>query len=588
MAALAGCWLSLFLAFFGFLIFMGAAIGSMESMGSANTAATTKVQKHSLLHIDLGTTITERATPADQFASLFGNEETVTPLNTLLAAIRYAATDKDIEGIYLGLNGCNCGMAQAQEITRALKEFANSDKLIVAYGQNITQGDYFLASMADELYVNPIGMVDIHGLETTVMFYKGLLDKLGIDVQVVKVGTFKSAVEPFILTSMSPANRLQTETFLNNIWRYMTKTMGTDRGLTAAEMNQIAESACYSQDLKWYEDHKLVDGGKYENEIIERLAELTVRGRNYDPNLVDFDSYVAARKIPPFPTKGKKRIAVLYAVGSIVDTGEEGIVGDKMVPEINNLIRNDDIDGLILRVNSGGGSAFASEQIWEALKRFKTETGKPFYVSMSDYAASGGYYISCGADKIFAENLTLTGSIGIFGLIPSIDGFLSDHLGITTETVATNPEGLFPGILKNMTPSQRNAMQRYVERGYELFTSRVAEGRGLSIDSVKAIAEGRVWDGKTALKIGLVDKLGGLDEALAEMTNELEAVQCGVEVFPKPEFNFWSQLNGVIPSLKAQIIKSELGDLYPLYEAGNSLKELSPVEARIPFTVDHR
>lgn len=587
MAALAGCTLSFFLAMIGFFAFIGIAASTMDSLDSNPKAGLSTIKKHSLLQIDLGTTIEERQTPADQFAVIMGeNGSSSTPLNTMLAAVRHAADDNSIDGIMLKCDGLAAGMAQSEAIVRELNNFKKSGKWIYAYGDNIGQSDYFLASTADSVFINPVGMLDIHGLSSTIFFYKGLLEKIGVEMQIVKVGTFKSAVEPFMLTSISDANRLQTSTFLNRIWKFVSTEMEKGRNLPEGTINKIADSSCYSQPASFYIDNKLVNGTFYSEDLTDFILKATDSPANSDPRYVALSDYIRMRNITPFPTDGEKKIAVLYATGDITDNDGDGIVGSKMVAEITALSENKSIDGLILRVNSGGGSAFASEQIWEALRKFKQKTGKPFYVSMSDYAASGGYYISCGADRIFAEHLTLTGSIGIFGMIPNAENLLNDKLGVTTSTVATNPKGAFPGFIKAMTPGQRNAMQNYVDRGYALFTRRVAEGRNMPIDSVYKIAEGRVWDGATALEIGLVDRLGGLDDAIAEMTAELEATNCAIEVFPNLKFDFWKELKSSFPSLRTAILKSELGETYPIVMQMRRLRDIEPIQARMNERID--
>lgn len=571
------------LVFFGVIFFFAVAASSFGNMGESSISS---IDKHSWLCIDLGADISERGTSSDHFAALMGDKGDVSlPLDVLIASIGRAADDNDIDGIFINCGGGSAGMAQSQELIDALKKFKQSDKWIVAAGESFTQGNYFIASLADSIFVNPVGMIDIHGLSATTTFFKGFLDKVGVNVQVVKVGTFKSAVEPYILTSMSDANRLQQEVFLGRIWGEIGRQIGENRGISVSALNQIADSCCFSQDVDYYLKNRLVDRALYNHQVDEVLAGMS--GQTDKPNTVSVMDYASLRKVEPFSKKGKKTIVVLYAVGSITDRDGDGIVGSTLVPQIIDLADDENVDGLILRVNSGGGSAYASEQIWEALETFKQRRGVPFYVSMSDYAASGGYYISCGADRIYAEPLTLTGSIGIFGMIPEAYDLLHNKLGINNETVATNPTGAFPTLAQPMTPTQRRAMQGYVNRGYELFTSRVAQGRDLPIDSVKAIAEGRVWDGMTALEIGLVDKLGGLNDAIADMTAQLNVAQCKVKVLPDIDFNFWRELRGTIPGIKASIVKSELGAAYPYYMQVKEAAQCGHVQARMDIMVEN-
>ncbi|MDE6049900.1 MAG: signal peptide peptidase SppA, partial [Paramuribaculum sp.] len=432
---------------------------------------------------------------------------------------------------------------------------------------------------------NPIGVIDVHGLASTTLYFKNLLEKAGVEVQVVKVGTFKSAVEPFILSDMSEANRLQTSEFLNNIWDHLRNNIATGRKVENSTVTDWADCFTYTKDTEYYVTNRLADATLYRHQMDSLLAR--VSGLDEDeskPNLIEFDKYAIAREADKNSVKHKKEIAVLYAVGDITENGDGGIASERMVPQILDLADNDDVDALILRVNSGGGSAFASEQIWEALQQFKSRTGKPFYVSMGDYAASGGYYISCGADKIFAEPVTLTGSIGIFGLIPNAEKLLSDKIGINTATVATN-KGQFPNFYKAMSGDQKAAMQAMVENGYELFVKRCADGRRLSVDSIKSIAEGRVWSGQKALEIGLVDYLGGLDAAIAFVANELDCDgNYYVKEYPKVKFKWWEEMLDMTKTMKMSVIKEFVGEEnMKFYELTNYVKNIDPLQARMDF-----
>lgn len=469
-------------------------------------------------------------------------------------------------------------MAQIQSIATALKEFKKSGKWVYAYGDQYTQGDYIIASVADSLFINPIGMVDIHGLASNTPYFKSFLDKIGVEMQVVKVGTYKSAVEPFILDKMSDANREQQTLYLSQIWNCFVDSVAANRSVSTSEVNEWANISLFSKTADYLVENKVVDKALYRHELDERLAQLS---DDDDPRLVDFKDYEFSGN----SSKSKKhahQIAVLYALGDITEDGEGGIASERLVPEIFDLIEDDDIEGLVLRVNSGGGSAFASEQIWEALEQWKKRTEKPFYVSMGDVAASGGYYISCGADKIYAHPVTLTGSIGIFGMIPNINPLLSQKLGVNFGEVKTN-DGSMPGILKPMTAEQRAAMQGYVDRGYELFTSRCATGRHMSLDSLKAIAEGRVWDGVTAKRIGLVDELGSLDDAVADMASQLNLSgdEYYVKEYPNVELKWWETLYELSSQAKAYIVAEHLGEAKPYYDAIQTFRQMDPVQARM-------
>ena len=574
LGSLAAIWISFGIFFLLFILILAAA----ATNGSSVTPV--KVDKHSILHIDLSGGIVDRQLPINIMDEIYGQSTQQIPLNKLVGAIEIAKEDDRIEGIYLECNGGGGGLAQSQALINAITDFKQSGKWVMAYSDNFTQGNYFIASAADSIFLNPIGMVDIHGLTATTMFFKDLLDKIGVEAQVVKVGTYKSAVEPFILTDMSEANREQQLHYITNIWNVLTDAIAQSRHVTPQTVNNWADSFAYAQSADYYVKNKIIDKTLYRHEMKEMLGRIT---DEEEPNLIDAIAYFDSENNG---STGKKKvnIAVLYAIGDITESGRDGITSDKLVPEILKLAENKNIDGLILRVNSGGGSAFASEQIWEALEQFKKISSKPFYVSMGDMAAAGGYYISCGADRIYAESLTLTGSIGIFGIIPNAQKLLNDKLGINTATISTN-KGDFPGFLKPMSSEQRAAMQGYVDRGYKLFVSRCAAGRHVPYDSIAAIAEGRVWDGKSALERGLVDKLGGLDMALADMAADLDAADdYSVQEFPKLTTKWWEQaLEMSKADMKSRMVINELGDAAPIYNTLRSLKDMDYLQCRMDF-----
>lgn len=576
LGSLAAIWISVILLFFLLIFFIAAIISN--SFNSQTVALSFKDK--SILHIELAGNFTERPTEADLMAELYGTQEPTLPLNNLLNSIAAAADDDKIEGIFLDCKGSGDGIAQRTELVEALEKFKESGKWIVSYADSYTQGDYYIATTADDIYLNPVGMLDIHGLSATTLFYKGLLDKLGVEMQIIKVGTFKSAVEPFILTSASEPNKLQQQVFLDNIWSVITNQISLSRDIPVEEINMLADSMMLTFKPSDYIDFKLIDGLKYRREVIDMLKSKTDIDEDKDLRLITPEDYVLVADIP-HAKRNDNRIAVLYAVGDIVDDGNSGIVASKLVPQILKLKENKKIDGLILRVNSGGGSAFASEQIWEALEEFKT-TGRPFYVSMSDYAASGGYYISSGADRIYADPTTLTGSIGIFGMIPCAKELMNDRLGITSDNVNTNLNGNFPSLMEPMTPFQREAMQREINRGYETFVGRCAQGRHMPVDSILAIAEGRVWDGQSALHIGLVDQLGSLSTAIADMARALDFGDkyCVIE-YPNPTPTFWEAIAGSEVSMKERVIRQELGSAYPLYKQIEFIRNAARVQCRM-------
>ena len=582
LGALAGIWVSVILG--GILMILCVAV---LAVSGASESQPGEIRHNSVLCLDLSGEVTDRAEPVNIMNEIYGESVNSIPLNDVIAALRHAAADKDIDGAVIFCNGASAGLAQSQAIIDALAEFKQSGKWVYAYGDTYTQGNYFIASVADSLFVNPAGIIDIHGLSATTPYFKGLLDKLGVEVQVVKVGTYKSAVEPFILKESSEANRRQQLHYLSSLWSSVSSTIAAGRGVDTLAVNRWADSYSFSIDAAGYVADSIADRTLYRHEFDELVVERSGLDSDDSPRYVSIADYVKARTLSAYGfNKGKRRIAVLYALGDIVESGNGGIVSDELVPRILDLADDDDIDGLILRVNSGGGSAYASEQIWEALEQFKQRTGKPFYVSMGDMAASGGYYISCGADRIYADPLTLTGSIGIFGLIPDASKLLNDKIGITTSTVETN-SGSFPTFTQPMPEAQRAAMQTMVNRGYELFVSRCADGRHMPVDSIKAIAEGRVWDGYTACRIGLVDRLGGLLDAINDMAQEIGAAEGEFQIreYPKLKFKWWEEMLTLGKNMKASMVRSELGEMAPLYDAAMQLKAIDPIQCRVEYQV---
>lgn len=536
------------------------------------------VDDHSVLLLTLSGSVEERSVEPSLMDELYGNVEEVTPLNDMVNAIRAAAEDDRIEGIYIDAQGISAGIASVQSIQQVLKEFKKSGKWIVAYGDSYAQADYYISSIADELYLNPVGSVDVHGLSATTLFFKGLLDKVGVEMQVVKVGEFKSAVEPFIRTDMSEPSRLQQQVFLDNIWKDFSTTIAANRGVKVSTVNMWADSLLVCRSPEYCVKHKVIDKTSYRHQVEKLLKEKCGLDEDDDLRTVDAIAYAKVADIPHRDSEDN-RIAVLYAVGDITESAQDGIASDRMVPMILNLAEDDKVRAMVLRVNSGGGSAFASEQIWEALQHFK-ETGKKLYVSMGDYAASGGYYISCGADKIYAQPGTLTGSIGIFGLIPCAKGLMNEHLGITSDNVSTNANGGFMSISEPLTPTQYNSLQAEINRGYETFVGRCAEGRDMSVADIKAIAEGRVWDGTEALRIGLVDKLGNLDECITDLAAELDLPKYQVIEYPRQNVTIWEMLFEQ-PDLADAAVKSSLGDSYIIYDRTRKLMEMAPKQCRM-------
>jgi len=556
------------------------AISSIISLASRETA---EIKENTILRLDLSGDIVEQQ-QKPEIADIIRNRAMPQTLGNIIDALAAAKTDKNIEGLYIRCNGAMAGLASNEAIRNAITDFRKSGKWAVAYADGYTQSDYYIASAAEKLYINPVGEIAFQGLASGIPFLKGLLDKVGVEMQVVRVGTFKSAVEPFLLDHMSEANRMQTHVYLDNIWSQMTDAISKSRGIDKATLNTYADSLATFTDTQNLIDMKMVDGLKYDNEMREYLKELCDVDEDDDLNVITVTQYIQMSPEVPHSKSSKNKIAVYYATGDISTSDSNGIASDRVVPDILSLADDDDINAMVLRVNSGGGSAYASEQIWHALEVFKSK-GKKLYVAMGDYAASGGYYISCGADKIYAQPLTIIGSIGIFGMIPCFNGLVTDKLDVNIDFVTTNANGAQPNSFYPMTPFVRNKMQKMVERGYELFTSRCAEGRHMSQDSIKAIAEGRVWDGVTAKKIGLVDELGSMHKAIADLAKAMKYKEYEIVTYPNTKTDFWGMLSSMNSEMRINALKEELGAAYPIYKQVHDLKHLDPLQARMEYQV---
>ena len=562
-------------AFLAFLFFMFAAmmmsIGIMGAMGSMGSKKSVNVSKHSILKLDLGTSIEERGgdEPIDMMSLMQGQGlPSSLGLNTVVSAIEKAAKDDKVDGIYIECNGVSAAPATLEKIRRALKQFKKSGKWIAAYGhEGINQADYYLASVADSIYLNPVGAVDLHGLGGMTPYMKKLLDKVGIEMQIVRVGTFKSAVEPYMLDDMSDANRLQTEHYLGIIWNEMRDSIAADRKLQSAALNTLCDSVVVTFKADRLLKEKLVDKLVYRNQMEDILRARTKVDKKDDLNYVSPDDLADDLEA----SASGDHIAVVYAVGEIdgspsMGSTEEGIVSDKLCETILKLKDDDNVKGMVFRVNSPGGSAFGSEQIWKAVMDFKA-AGKPVAVSMGDYAASGGYYISCCADRIFAERTTITGSIGIFGMIPCASELIENKLGVHMASVQTNENADMTGVYKKLTPAQTAALQNMINEGYELFTKRCADGRHVTQDSIKQIAEGRVWDGITAKQIGLVDEFGGIAEAVAWVANKAKlGKEPKTQNYPALEDPFMSLLDKYMVARYESRLQGEMGLLYDWYK----------------------
>lgn len=499
-------------------------IGS--SLGNMLATPKTELEANSIYRIDMAGELVERAaesSPMDAVMSEFGNQNITTQigLDDLLSNIALAKNNENVLGIYLRGGELAVAPASAKALRDALVDFKESGKFIVAYSDAYTQTNYYIASVADKIYLNAVGSVAWNGLNAQKMYFTNLMNNIGIEMQILKVGTFKSAVEPYFRTSMSAEDRKQTEQYLNGIWDEFKSAVAQSRQLTIKQLDAYANEYMSVQPQNKYVEYGLVDTLVYVQDMDNVLRQLA--------NTKDYKilNHSKMTNVERTESTAQDKVAVIYAEGQIYSGGDKGISDTEMIKTINKIHKDKDVKAVVLRVNSPGGSADASEQIWHAVSTLQAK-GLPVVVSMGDYAASGGYYISCLADYIYAEPTTLTGSIGIFGTVPNMKK-IREKIGIDVDVVCTNKHSNLEGnmSLQGMNSEEFAIMQAMVERGYELFTSRCAEGRGMTQDAIKAIGEGRVWLGKDAVEIGLVDELGNIDSAIQKAAElaELDAYQ---------------------------------------------------------------
>lgn len=499
------------------------------------------VSDNSILRIELTGTVVDRSTPDSPLNQLLGRSEASSQgLDVLIDAIKTAKGDKRIKGIYIEGGTMSSDFATLQELRCALVDFKSSGKFIVSYADSYTQGAYYIASVGDRVLINPSGLLDWHGIAMQPMFWTGLMEKVGVKAQVFKVGTYKSAVEPFILKEMSPANREQVESMITDLWKETCTAVATSRKLSPDSLNAYADRYITLSDGADYKRLKLVDDLAYVDQVRDEL-----RKRMNDKEVTFVSPEVVAAQAED-TGDDDNQVAVYYASGNIVDVAGSGalmgggdeIIGSRVVEDLDKLANDKDVKAVVLRINSGGGSAYASEQMWRAVQLLKKK--KPVVVSMGGMAASGGYYMSCGANYIVAEPTTLTGSIGIFGLIPDFSGLVKDKLGLRFDVVKTNKASDFGTLSRPFDAAESAALQAHVNRGYALFLKRVADGRTaagrkMTPEAVDHIAQGRVWTGNQALKNGLVDKIGTLNDAILKAEQLAQTKNPAVVRYPAPK-----------------------------------------------------
>lgn len=548
---------------------------------SMSSASKPTVSSGSVLRIDLKGILSERS--QDSPMAMLGMEDVQPSLEQIMQAIDVAGHNKKVRGIYIKADALEASPASLQELRRALMAFRKTGKFVVSYGGTYTQGAYYLCSAASRVLVNPIGEVEWRGLGGEMMFYKDMLKKVGVNVQVVKVGAYKSAVEPFTSTEMSAANREQVTQYIGSIWGNIKREVSASRKIPVASLDTLADGYMALKSGKELLASHMVDRLAYEDEALDEVAKLV--GKD-DADDVDYVTPDMLAPLADSNTSGSE-IAVYYATGDIVSSAEAGsmfgnaIVADDVIADMADLADDDDVSAVVLRINSGGGSAYASEQIWRAVRKLAKE--KPVVVSMSDMAASGAYYMSAAADYIVAEPTTLTGSIGIFAMIPDVSGLMKDKLGLHFDGVKTNAHSDFFSMSRPFNASETAMLQGYVDRGYDLFVSRVAAGRKLSKQRVGEIAQGRVWTGEDALKIKLVDRLGNLDDAVAEAARRAGVKEYHTAHYPLLSAWWERMLDQGMQGYADTKMRSSLGELYPVASLLRDLQSRDRMQARIPF-----
>ncbi len=566
----------------GFLLLFGL-IGALASKSDS----VVKPQDNSVYEINLDGNLTERSQDdpfSGAFSGAFGSQINEIGLDDLLANIKKAKDNDNIKGIYLSGGSLGGGFASFKEVRDALIDFKESGKFIIAYADSYSQRSYYLVSVADKIYLNTKGMLAFQGMASNITFFKNTLDKLGVDMQIVKVGTYKSAVEPYIQTEMSAANREQVTVFTNTLWNNMLSEISASRNITVEKLNAYADEMLTFQNTEKILDYKMVDSLCYVDgmeDVLKNAVDVS------EFKKVKMISHKQMNKVSSSEKMQKDKVAILYAVGGI-DAGSNplasgGIDSEKLVGSINKLKKDKAVKAVVLRVNSPGGSAYGSEQIWYAITQLQKE--KPVIVSMGDYAASGGYYIACSADTIIAQPGTLTGSIGIFGTIPNTAG-LNKKIGLTFDGVKTNKMSDAISTNRPFTPEERDLMQAYVNEGYELFVKRCAEGRNMDIDELKAIAEGRVWTGETALELGLVDMLGGVNDAVRVAAEKAGLENYMVKTYPEKEDFMTRLMKDLNTGIETRFLKSRLGDeTYKVLQHIEELKEMNGIQALMPYHI---
>ncbi|MDR1675375.1 MAG: signal peptide peptidase SppA [Tannerella sp.] len=550
------------------------------SIGSTSSTTPVLQSGESVFRLSLSGAMPD--SPADRSLSLWLGEDETLSLKDVLAAIRNAKEQNTIKGIYLDMGVLRTGTAGIDAIRRALMDFRESGKFIVAYADNYSQGSYFLASVADQVYLNPQGLLGLSGIASQTLFYRGLLEKAGIEMNIFKVGTYKGAVEPFLSDKLSDANREQITSYITGIWNHVVNGIAESRQIPASTVSDFADEGLFFADPSKAVECQLIDGLKFRSEVENLLKEKAGQtGQRLKT------AGVAKLKKPG--KKGRKyrnKIAVVYAEGEITPTPasspyrSEKCITEELADELRKLKEDEEVKAVVLRVNSPGGSAYVSEQIWKQV--FELKKSKPVVVSMANVAASGGYYISCAASKIVAEANTLTGSIGVFGMFPNAAG-LFGKLAVGSDVVKTAAYADMGNLARPMTDEEKALIQGYVERCYQTFLTRCSDGRGLSVGEIDAVGQGRIWRGEQALKAGLVDELGGLDRAI-DLAVELAGIyNYTLITVPEPRDFFMELLKKQLDETKVSLVRDMIGEDYEYFRTLQQLRSTYGIQARIPY-----
>lgn len=572
LATITGIFILNILAFFVFLIIMG-------SLSSSNVY---KLKDNTILYLNLSGVLKDKTEENPLMEYLGFKEADEIALSDVRNAIKKAKENDKIKGIYIEAGFLSSSYALLSELRDELEDFKKSGKFVVSYGDMYPQSSYFVSSVADKVVLNPQGNLDLHGIASVRSFYKGLLDKIGVEMQVFKVGTYKSAVEPYIQEKMSEPNKEQVSSYIGDIWKTIGEGVSKSRSLSLPELNAVTDSFPLFKNSHFLVERRLIDTLMYEVEVKQYLAGLVGEEKFSEVNIATIENMKSVNFIKK--NNPDNRIAVLFAEGSIMSGKNSSDIQDKYyVKQLEKLKDDENVKAVVFRINSGGGSAYASEQIWKAVSDLKKV--KPIVVSMGGAAASGGYYIACNATRIIAQPNTLTGSIGIFGMFPNVEG-LTKKIGLSNDGVKTNKFSDFGDFSRPMREEEKEVLQQYINNGYDLFITRCAEGRGIPKDSIDKIGQGRVWSGIQALKIGLVDELGGIDRAI-----ELAAGFAGIEEYSVREYpakkSFWQQLmDNKKNDIAIWTLKEYIGDDYLILKDIKEIKNLKTqdfIQARIPY-----